>query len=66
MPRRNDRIRQVQVIFDTTNAAFGDNFDLEVTRVLHEVIIDVVSNPDASEWSLSDVNGNLIGIVKLV
>jgi hypothetical protein len=54
------------VIFDTTNAAFGDNFDLEVTRVLHEVIIDVVSNPDASEWSLSDVNGNLIGIVKLV
>jgi len=48
--------------FDTDNAAFADNKDQEVQRILNDIANDVLLK---NEGTIRDINGNKIGTWKL-
>ena len=57
----------VNINFDTDNAAFEDNFLMEVTRVtrsIKEALLDS-QNADAIRKPIMDVNGNRIGVISI-
>lgn len=49
-----------RVEINTDNAAFGDNPELELSRILGELADTVAENP-LEVISLRDVNGNTVG-----
>lgn len=48
-----------KVEINTDNAAFGDNPELELSRILGELAEEVLSADD--EITITDVNGNTVG-----
>ena len=57
----------VNISFDTNNAAFDDNFLMEATRVtrsIKEAMLDS-DNTTTIRRPLKDVNGNRIGVISI-
>jgi len=57
----------VNINFDTDNAAFEDNFLMEVTRVtrsIKEAMLDS-DNTTTIRRPLNDINGNRIGVISI-
>ena len=57
----------INISFDTDNAAFEDNFLMEVTRVtrsIKEALLDS-ENTTTIRCPLNDVNGNRIGSISI-
>ena len=48
-----------KVEINTDNAAFGDNPELELSRILGELAEEVLSADD--EITITDANGNTVG-----
>jgi len=58
---------KIAIEFDTDNAAFEDNFLMEVTKALNQAkaaIIDSENNTGIRR-PLKDTNGNRIGVVEI-
>lgn len=58
---------KITIEFDTDNAAFEDNFLMEVTKALNQAkaaIIDSENNTGIRR-PLKDTNGNRIGVVEI-
>lgn len=47
---------------NTDNDAFGDNPELEISRILEKLSEDIVDEP-TEEFTLRDANGNKVGKV---
>jgi hypothetical protein len=57
----------VNISFDTDNAAFEDSFLMEVTRVtrsIKEAMLDS-DNTTTIRRPLNDINGNRIGVISI-
>jgi hypothetical protein len=57
----------VNISFDTDNAAFEDNFLMEITRVtrsIKEAMLDS-DNTTTIRRPLNDINGNRIGVISI-
>ena len=52
--------------FETDNAAFEGRPSVEVARILRDIANRLYQHPQDTDGSISDVNGNTIGIYKLV
>jgi hypothetical protein len=58
---------KIQIEFDTNNAAFEDNFLMEVTKAIQQAksaIIDSENNTGIRR-PIKDTNGNRIGVVNI-
>jgi hypothetical protein len=58
---------KIVIEFDTNNAAFEDNFLMEVTKAVQQAkaaIIDSENNTDIRR-PIKDTNGNRIGVVNI-
>ena len=58
---------KIQIEFDTNNAAFEDNFLMEVTKAIQQAksaIIDSENNTGIRR-PIKDTNGNRIGVVSI-
>jgi hypothetical protein len=58
---------KITIEFDTDNAAFEDNFLMEVTKTLQQakgVIIDSENNTGIRR-PLKDTNGNRVGVIDI-
>jgi hypothetical protein len=49
-----------KVEINTDNAAFGDNPELELSRILSELSFDVAED-QREEYNIRDENGNTVG-----
>jgi len=57
----------INISFDTNNAAFEDNFLMEVTQVtrsIKEALLDS-ENQTTIRRPLNDINGNRIGVISI-
>jgi len=57
----------VNISFDTNNAAFEDHFLMEITRVtrsIKEAMLDS-QNTTTIRRPLNDINGNRIGVISI-
>jgi hypothetical protein len=57
----------INISFDTNNAAFEDNFLMEITRVtrsIKEAMLDS-DNTTTIRRPLNDINGNRIGVISI-
>jgi len=57
----------INISFHTNNAAFEDNFLMEVTRVTHNIKEAILDGENTTTISrpLKDVNGNRIGVISI-
>ena len=57
----------INISFDTNNAAFEDNFLVEATRVSRQIKEALIESYNATiiRRSLNDINGNRIGVISI-
>lgn len=57
----------INISFDTNNAAFDDNFLMEVTRVSRQIKEALIESYNATtiRRPLNDINGNRIGVISI-
>ena len=57
----------INISFDTNNAAFEDNFLMEATRVSRSIKEALIKSYNATTYvgPLNDINGNRIGVISI-
>jgi len=57
----------INISFDTNNAAFEDNFLMEVTRATRSIKEALIKSENTTTYvgPLNDINGNRIGVISI-
>ena len=57
---------KVKIEINCDNAAFDDDADYEVSRILEELSDDILQDTLLTDRKLYDINGNKVGFLKIV
>lgn len=56
---------KITITIDTNNAAFEDNTEAEVARILKKIVEKIANGEDVDGKKTIDFNGNVVGQVSI-